>query len=203
MDTNLTLATSVKFLKADGTGPYSGFAWPLPSGDRPGDWVEVPGALIPCEVGLHYTTLAHWRDWRDARLFAIETDGEVLDAGDKLVCRRARLTREITAWNPATLRVFACDCAERVVPLFERHHPHDTRPREAIAVARRFAHGAASLAELDAAGDAARAAAGAAARAAAFDAAWDAAWAAWAAAWDAESAWQDARLLLMLNQGAL
>ena len=65
-------------------------------------------------------------------------------------------------------RLFACDCAERVLPIFERSRPGDVRPREAIAVARRYAVGAAS--------EAARAAARAAAWAVARDAAWDAAW---------------------------
>jgi Imm-5 like putative immunity protein len=75
--------------------------------------------------------------------------------------------------------VFACDCAERVLPIFERERPGDARPRHAIAVARRFAAGQATnkerAAALAAAGAAARAAAGAAAEAAAGTAAWAAA----------------------------
>jgi hypothetical protein len=38
-------------------------------------------------------------------------------------------------------RIFACDCAERALPIFERERPDDKRPREAIATARRFATG--------------------------------------------------------------
>ena len=37
---------------------------------------------------------------------------------------------------------WAADCAERVLPLFEAIAPTDTRPREAIEVARAFADGA-------------------------------------------------------------
>jgi hypothetical protein len=55
-------------------------------------------------------------------------------------------------------RRFACDCAERVLPLFEQARPDDPRPREAIATARRFAAGEATPDELAAAWDAARAA---------------------------------------------
>ena len=109
---------------------------------------------------------------------------------------------------------FACDCAERVLHIYEKHHSDDSRPRNAIAVKRRWLGKEATDEELAAAWAAARAAAGAAARAdargaamaaalaaaradaraAALDAAWDAAWAAtWAeasaaaldAAWDA------------------
>ena len=105
--------------------------------------------------------------------------------------------------------LFAADCAEQVLPLFERDRPDDSRPRRAIEVARdphasaatRAAAWAARIAERDAANAAARAAAraaNAAARAAAWAAsdaasaaASAAAWAAWDAAWDAE--WDAAR----------
>ena len=39
------------------------------------------------------------------------------------------------------LAVWAADCAERTLPLFEAQSPGDTRPREAIDGARRFARG--------------------------------------------------------------
>jgi len=114
-------------------------------------------------------------------------------------------------------REFACDCAERVLPIFERQCPNDARPRTDIAVARRFAAGAATDAERAAAwaaraaawdaraaaraaraaardaGDAARAA-----RAAARDAR-AAAWAAGDAAWDAETSWQATRFRELLT----
>ena len=67
-------------------------------------------------------------------------------------------------------RLFACDCAERVLPIWEKKYPGDKRPRQTIEVARRFARGEATNEELSAAWDAARAAA----RDAARDAAWDA-----------------------------
>ena len=100
-------------------------------------------------------------------------------------------------------RVLACDYAEHVLPIFEALCPHDSRPREAIAVARRFAAAEASREELDAAESAARSAwsaAESAARSAWFAAesaarsAWSAAESAARAAWSAaesaaESAW--------------
>ena len=107
-------------------------------------------------------------------------------------------------------RLFACWCAEQVLPLFERAHPDDDRPRIAIQVATAYAMGDATDEELAAARDAARAADGACAASAwsaAMDAAYDAAcaasaWsaaraAAWAAAWAAymdasDAAWSAA-----------
>ena len=101
-------------------------------------------------------------------------------------------------------RLFACDCAERVLPLFEKEYPEDKRPRKAIKVARLFAEGKATTQELAAARaaawDAARAAVRDASRAAVRDAVRDVAWeaaraavrdAVAAAAWDA--VWEAAR----------
>ena len=80
--------------------------------------------------------------------------------------------------NDPKLRLMACDFADAVLHLVPAG---ETRPAEAIRVARLFAAGQASREDMAAARDAAGAAAGAAAR----DAAWDAAW---AAAWDAAGA---------------
>ena len=77
--------------------------------------------------------------------------------------------------NPYICRLFAADCAERVLHLFENKYPNDDRPRKAIEVAR---NPNATDQERPAAG----AAAGAAARAAAWPAAEAAAWAAAGAA---------------------
>ena len=86
-------------------------------------------------------------------------------------------------------RLFACECAEAVLPVFEAAYPDDKRPRQTIEVARRFAHGDATCTDLAAAARAAWAAEGDAwiARTAAR-AAEAAAWAAEDAAWVAEDA---------------
>jgi hypothetical protein len=111
------------------------------------------------------------------------------------------------------IRLFAADCAESVLHIYEKQYPNDDRPRKAIQAARDYANGVVDKDELDAAwsaawdavaaaGDAwyagaaarsaARAAAGAAARAA--GAALDAAGDAGAAARDAK--WQEIERLL-------
>ena len=87
------------------------------------------------------------------------------------------------------LRLFACDCAERALPVFENGYPNDTRPREAIAVARTYAVGEATRVELETsrkAADAAAYAAAAYAAAAYADAAAYAAAAYAAAAYDVD-----------------
>ncbi len=101
------------------------------------------------------------------------------------------------------VRLFAADCAESVLYIFEESYPEDKRPRLAIEAARAFANGEIDASALEAAAGAAawaavwaagaaraaawaaRAAAGAA-RAAAGAAAWAAVWAAGAAGADAQ-----------------
>ena len=218
-----------KLLSADGITPMGYGRWSLPDGNQPGVWLNpAEGALIACANGYHILT---WDQvlaltWRGEHLYEVETAGKVLDAGDKCVCRRARTIRHIETWNERNLRLFACDCAERVLHVVQAAMPADRRPRLAIETARRFANGEATRTELDAARTAARNAAGAAAGAAAGnaagnaagDAAWDAAWdaagnAAWDAAWDAagnaagdaawgaERQWQRGRLAAYLTGG--
>ena len=77
--------------------------------------------------------------------------------------------------------LMAADCAELVLPTFERQYPDDRRPRAAIEAARGFALGTVTSTALAAAWAAARAAASAAAMAASA-AASDADWAAASAA---------------------
>lgn len=119
----------------------------------------------------------------------------------------------------------ACDFAEHVLPLWDKHYPNDKRPHEAIAAKRRWLKGEITSEELavaraasrdaawdakDVAKDVARAAARAASRVTAKDArtvAWDATWAAWGveiarnADWaaEAERAWQEARIRAALE----
>lgn len=141
----------------------------------------------------------------------IATEGDA-EAGFVQVSIERRL---LTASDlRSDLRLFACDCAERVLYLYERAYPGDDRPRKAIQIARDHARGRATAAELrsalvlagnaeDAAplGSAVRCAAGAACgtvneepQDAAMLAIWTAGWAADGknAAGGAERAWQRA-----------
>lgn len=129
----------------------------------------------------------------------IASDGTE-EVGDR---KQVSKTRKLVQFQniERKLALFAADCAERVLYIFEHGCPSDWRARYAIDVARRFADGGATRQEAAAARDAARAAAreqsgGDATRAAAV---WTAAWAAagaagpvsWAATGDA--AWTAAR----------
>jgi hypothetical protein len=101
----------------------------------------------------------------------ISTEGDV-ETGFVHLSRERRLlaVRDLRV----ELRLFACDCAERVLHLYEREYPGDDRPRRAIQVARDHARGRATAGELRSAfilaRSAADAASGSAARCAAMSA---------------------------------
>jgi hypothetical protein len=115
---------------------------------------------------------------------------EVLGLADALWALQCVLPEQ-EAERDRIARLFVCECVERVLPIFERERPDDRRPRETLAVVRRFAVGEATKEELAAAYDTALATAVDTARGAAGTAAEDAAWAivgaaaAWVAADDA------------------
>ncbi len=207
-----------KVLDENGCSCHGGDAeWSLPTQNddgtwTPGEWMpEVRGNLEPCANGYHVVTLEQLPDWLGERIFEVEPGDEIVHEDNKSVTRTCRLTRECTGWDERTARLFACDCAEHVLSLYEAKYPDDGRPRKAIETARRYAEGKDAVEELAAAWAAAWAAEGAASRdvawEAALNAAWAAAWAAegaaaWAAAWAAEGAaaldverqWQAGRL---------
>ena len=186
--------TPLKFLTGRNHGPFSDFDYtpylPKKKG-TPGKWFTVKGDLRKCNVGIHYATIATAVDWLNENLLVIETAGTDTGNSDKRWCRKARFIQRISTWNDRTARLFACDCAERVL-----HLANDERAVSVVAVARRYANGAATLTKLAAAEAAAWAAAEAAAEAAAKAAAEAAAWAAAeAAAWYAAqtAAWYAAQ----------
>ena len=186
--TNYTHDTVFKVL--DGTkSMHGGIAeW------TPGEWMPEITDIEPCARGYHLCVgPKHLREWFGPDIWTAEYAGERIDhAGDKFVVSEARILQHVDAWNERTARLFAADCAEDVLYLFENERPNDQRPRQAIETARRYANGDATQEELRAAW----AAAGDAARDAAWAAAWAAAWdAAWAAAWAAagDAAWAAAR----------
>lgn len=183
----------LKVLNVDGSTFHGGRGrWPLPTRNadgtwRPGRWMPaLRGPLEACVRGYHLCDVERLLDWIGPAIYVAEAAGEQIDAGSKVVVRRARLLRRVDGWDARTASLFAVECAERVLPLFEQAYPHDGRVRAALEVARRYADGAATDAELDGASAGARAAAWTA-RDAAIPRVWPVNWAAWAAVDAAES----------------
>ena len=140
------------------TGEYSGFDYTpyLPTGDQPGEWLpEIEGELEMCVRGYHVCTKKSLTSWINANLYEVEIGGDVIIGDDKIVASKMRFVRKVDTWNDRTARLFACWCAEQVLPLYEKEYPNDDRPRKAIETSRRYANGEATTDELAAARDAA------------------------------------------------
>lgn len=107
-----------KLLKADGTAPFTGHIYSLPTDHLPGTWMPpVLGELSPCANGYHVCRLRHLTSWLSCgdRLFEVEvqwpdTPGSLFDAGNKAVARSIRLLRELDVSGGMLLWQWACDC---------------------------------------------------------------------------------------------
>ena len=108
-----------KFLSAEGRGVFSGFAWPLPN-SSPGKWVEAEVEV--CRSGVHACRLGDLAYWLAPRLYEIELEGDVAEAGMKLVAPRGRLVRHIDGWNDETREAYSQMCIARAGELAASAH---------------------------------------------------------------------------------
>jgi hypothetical protein len=198
-----------KVLGSTGEALHGGSgAWNLPKGKRPGVWMPKIEDPRCCNRGYHLVELHSLAEWlrHDCTIYVAEGRGSSdSDNSGKTAFAQARLIRRLHI-SERDLRLFAADCAEHVLPLFETKYPKDDRPRKAIAAARALARGEITAATATATATAAwsaRAAAAWSARAVA-----DAAWSARAAADAADAAtarkqereWQGAKLAEYLGE---
>ena len=99
-----------KFLRADGTSPFTGYRWELPKGE-PGAWVEAQ--VDPCRSGIHGLRLGDLPLWAGRTLWEIELDGEMRKERSKVVASRGRLLHRIDAWDDDFRAEFTRMCADR------------------------------------------------------------------------------------------
>jgi hypothetical protein len=146
-----------KVLAEDGSACHGGTGkWHLPRRflgglvRLKGRWMpKIKGRLLPCVSGYHLCREEDILSWLGEAIFEAEYRGERQDQTNKVVVRKARLVRRCEAWDARAARHFACDCAERVLPVFEEAFPDNKRPRRAIEVARAYADGYATKEELE------------------------------------------------------
>lgn len=136
-----------KILDANLCSMYGGeYRWTL------GEWApEVP--IIPCASGYHVcqeSDLVYWLGPVIAECEVGRTIRHVSHLGSvaKTVTDRCRIVRVFETWNERTQRLFACDCAEHVLPLYECKHPLDDRVRKAIEMTRAYAVGEVGIRKL-------------------------------------------------------
>jgi hypothetical protein len=146
-----------KVLRTDGAainGEHK--PWSIPRDGQPGSWMPVVKGQLAETNGYHLYRARDLLIWLGPTIYEAEWRGEQLATENDIVVREARLTRRIPTWNEETARDFAADCADHVLPIFERLQPRDDRPRRAIEMARLFARGLATVEELTAAWSMAR-----------------------------------------------
>jgi hypothetical protein len=140
--------------------------WSLPREGQPGEWMPFIADIIPCKRGYHLCRKEDLMHWLNAEIYEAEGRGDFIrDENNKDVFPEARLIIKLDTWNERSARLFAADCAEHVLHIFEKKFPMDDRPRKAIQAARNFANGLISKKELAAARYSERSAAMAAAAA--------------------------------------
>jgi len=140
-----------------------------------GVWLEHEGVIELCASGLH-ASRTPWQALQYApgpTLCEVECEGDIVEEGDKFVCRRRKIIRRVDLEKP--MRDLARAEALRVIHLWECPAIVKQYLETGDDSIRDAAWDAAWDAAMAAARDAARAAARDAARAAARDAAWDAA----------------------------
>ena len=115
--------------------------WHLPTAGKPGVWMPPAIGDLSFDTGYVLYRFPRVLKGLGPRLYAADYRGDLVDLEDQVIVRQARLFRWIDTWNEQTQRLFAADCAERVVYLFEQGYPHNDWASRAIAVARQFANG--------------------------------------------------------------
>ena len=144
------MPTYYKLLNADGSPSNGGkgkYSLPkkLDNGEwQPGEWTKKIKCLSLCAQGYHVVEFAHLLEWRGELLCEAEVKGKSVQDERKSAHEQIRLVRVIEAWNQTNLVKFAADCAERVLPIFEKSYPGDDRPRKAIDAARIYPANAAT-----------------------------------------------------------
>jgi hypothetical protein len=106
-----------------GRSEFTGWYWPLPEHDRPGEWVTAEGELRLCHNGIHASTVEQLPHWLGMELWEIELAGEIQHEEAALLASRARLVSRIDAWDEAMRRTFAGWCLERAQDIARSYPP--------------------------------------------------------------------------------
>lgn len=110
-----------------------------------GELRVLSGPVIPCSYGYHASpTLWDALDYASGTVAClVEIDDDSVPHGDPTVDKYVSTSRKLLGAVPVhrELRLFAADCAERSLYIYERNWPGSMAPREAIQTARNFANG--------------------------------------------------------------
>lgn len=125
--------TLYKFLHTGLKSSRGDFTWEL------GKWYKIEGKLDICNNGFHAskTPLRAFEYVPGEIVAKVEVRGESIIQNDKECWSEMRIVK---AWywekkNSVRLAIFA---AEQVIDIYEKKHPTDKRPREAIEAAKAY-----------------------------------------------------------------
>jgi hypothetical protein len=102
-----------KFLRSGRVAPFSGVAWPAPTGDGPGAWLTAVSGGRACDGRVHACRVEDLPEWLDAELWRVELEGNVAVDCRKLVADRGRLHARVNAWDADVAAALAEHCALR------------------------------------------------------------------------------------------
>jgi hypothetical protein len=80
----------------DGRSGFTGWRWPLPDGDGPGEWVLASGTPELCVSGIHACTVDQLPQWLGEELWTIELAGEIVHSDAALVASKDGCSPEYT-----------------------------------------------------------------------------------------------------------
>ncbi len=104
-----------------------------------------------CGFEVYTTARFALMSWGGSWLCRIRVEGDLQHGSGDSIWGSSQVLLNDPVDMTQFLREFACNCAERVLPMYEGQYPDDDRPRQLIEVARRFASGNATEQELTAA----------------------------------------------------
>src|ERR1035437_2164920 len=126
-----------KWLLADRRSPTKQFLWP----DDDALWTPNAKPIL-CESGWHgmeeKDVLAHLPGV-GAVLYEVEARGEIVKGSDKFAAESMRFKYVVGEATEQKLRLFMCDVAEDVLPIYEAWAPSDDRCRRSIEAGRAYA----------------------------------------------------------------
>jgi hypothetical protein len=97
----------------DGRSEFTGWRWPLPDAQQPGEWVHAEGKIGLCVNGIHAANPEQLPHWLGTEIWEIELGGEVVREEAALVASQGRLLRKLDAWDETMRRRFAEMCLSR------------------------------------------------------------------------------------------
>lgn len=101
-----------KFLARGAVSPFSGVAWPPPSGADPGGWVARSSGSGQ-ELWIHGCRPVDLPYWVDTELWRVELSDPARPVRHEVQAERGRLLERIDGWGPESRHAFTLQCALR------------------------------------------------------------------------------------------